>query len=84
MSTYSIDDARENFDTMVDEVLNGRSIIVTTPKGNIVLVTEDYWEGVLETLYLMGDPEFEEDVLTGLDTPESERIEWNRGPIAQS
>ena len=40
-------------------------------------MSEEDWEGVLETLYFMSDPEFDEDVREGLNTPISEREAWN-------
>lgn len=40
-------------------------------------MSEEDWEGVLETLYLMSDPEFDEDVREGLNTLISEREAWN-------
>ncbi len=40
-------------------------------------MSEEDWEGILETLYLMSDPEFDEDVREGLITFISERGAWN-------
>ncbi len=41
------------------------------------MMSEEDWKGVLETLHLMSDPEFDEDVREGLITSISERGAWN-------
>lgn len=77
MSTYNITNARENLYSIAEDVLNNELVTITTKNGNLVVMSEADWEGVLETLYLMSDPEFEEDVRDGLNTPMSEREAWN-------
>lgn len=78
ISTYNITNARENLYAIADDVLNNELVTITTKKGNLVVMSEEDWEGVLETLYLMSDPEFDEDVREGLNTPISECEAWNR------
>ena len=63
--------------SIAEDVLNNELVTITTKNGNLVVMSEADWEGVLETLYLMSDPEFEEDVREGLNTPMSEREAWN-------
>lgn len=41
------------------------------------MMSEEDWEGILETLHLMSDPEFDEDVREGLIMSISEREAWN-------
>lgn len=77
MPTYNITNARENLYSIAEDVLNNELVTITTKNGNLVVMSEEDWEGVLETLYLMSDPEFEEDVREGLNTPMSEREAWN-------
>lgn len=74
--TYNITNARENLYAIADDVLNNELVTITTKNGNLVVMSED-WKGVLETLYLMSDPEFDEDVREGLITSISERGAWN-------
>ena len=74
--TYNITNARENLYAIADDVLNNELVTITT-KNNLVVMSEEDWEGVLETLYLMSDPEFDEDVREGLITFISERGAWN-------
>ncbi len=75
--TYNITNARENLYAIADDVLNNELVTITTKNGNLVVMSEEDWEGVLETLYLMSDPEFDEDVREGLIMSISEREAWN-------
>jgi len=38
-------------------VVNNEKVTITTKNGNAVLVSEEDWNGILETMYLMSDPE---------------------------
>ena len=42
------------------------------------MTVEDDWESVLETLYLMGDPEFMKDVEEARNTSLSQRAVWHK------
>ena len=77
MFTYNITNARENLYSIAEDVLDNNLVTITTKKGNLVMMSEEDWESILETLYLINDPEFEEDVREGLNTPMSEREAWN-------
>ncbi len=77
MTSYNITNARDNLYKVVDQALGGELVTITTKQGNVVMMSEEDWEGVLETIYLMGDPEFGKDVEEGLNTPISEREAWN-------
>lgn len=77
MVTYNITNARENLYSIAEDVLDNNLVTITTKKGNLVMMSEEDWESILETLYLINDPEFEEDVREGLNTPMSEREAWN-------
>lgn len=77
MPTYNITAARDNLYNVVDQALDNELVTITTKNGNVVMMSEEDWEGILETLYLMGDPDFEKDVEDAVNTPMSEREAWN-------
>lgn len=77
MTSYNITNARDNLYKVVEQALGGELVTITTKQGNVVMMSEEDWEGVLETIYLMGDSEFGKDVEEGLNTPISEREAWN-------
>lgn len=77
MSTYNITAARNDLYNIVDEALANELVRITTKNGNVVMMSEEDWESVLETLYLMGDPEFMTDVEEARNTPLSQREVWH-------
>jgi len=68
--------AKADFYKMIDWALM-EPVKICTKKGTVVMVSEDEWEGIMETLYLMGDPDFLKDLEESRNTPESEWIRWN-------
>ena len=79
MSSYSVAEARDNLCGLIREALDDRSVIIRTEGGNVVMMSERYWDEVSETLYLLGDPEFMDDVIEAEMTPEDEYLVWNDG-----
>jgi len=52
---------------------------ITGKRGNAVLVSEDDWRAVQETLYLVSIPGMRESILEGLATPAEElegELDW--------
>ena len=52
---------------------------ITGKRGNAVLVSEDDWRAVQETLYLVSIPGMRESILEGLATPAGElegALDW--------
>ena len=77
MRVYDIAEARDCMPSIAEEVLENGPVIITSGNSNLIMVSEEDWESIIETLHLMGDPGFDEDVRTGLKTPLSEREAWN-------
>jgi PHD/YefM family antitoxin component YafN of YafNO toxin-antitoxin module len=50
---------------------------IHTKTGNLVLLTEEEYEGLRETTFLNGIPEMRKDIINGLKTPLSECKEIN-------
>ena len=54
---------------------------VTTKDGNAVILSEEEYDSIMETLYLSSVPGMKEAIMEGLETPLSEcvsedRVEW--------
>ena len=64
MSTINITNARQNLFQLVAEVNVGfNPITIVNNKGkNAVLISEEEWKNIEETLYLSGIPGFADDV----------------------
>jgi len=69
--------ARKDLRKVIEQVLNNETAVITSEKGNVVMISESNWEGIKETLYLMSDPDFPNDILEARSTPLSEREIWN-------
>jgi len=70
MTTMTATKARKNLYALVDEVSSSHVPIQISGKRNsAVLVSDDDWRAVQETLYLTGVPGMRESIVDGLNTP---------------
>ena len=68
--------ARENFDGLIDNIIElGEPVSVATDKGAVVIISQEDWSGLLETLYLQSIPGMVESIKTAREAPASERLE---------
>lgn len=69
MSTISATEARKSLYRLLDEVSESHEpVLITGKRGNAVLISEDDWRSVQETLYLMSIPGMRESIRAGMDT----------------
>ena len=80
MPTLTATEARSKLYRLIDEVKTSHEpIVITGKRGSAVLVSEDDWRSIQETLYLLNIPGMRESIRKGLATPIeecSEEIEW--------
>lgn len=83
MTAINVTKARENLYQLISEVnASNSAITITNNKGkNAVLLSEDDWNAVQETLYLMSVPGLTESIIEGGKTPIDEcisedEVEW--------
>jgi len=71
MNAISVTKARENiYQLLVDVNANCQPITITNSKGkNAVLIGEEDWRAIEETLFLMSIPGVAESILEGGKTP---------------
>jgi antitoxin YefM len=70
MTTITATEARKQLYKLVDDVSDTHEPIqITGKRGNAVLVGEDDWRAVQETLFLVSIPGMRESVLEGMATP---------------
>lgn len=73
MSTVTATEARKDLYRLVDQVQDTHEPIqITGKRGNAVLVAEDDWRAVQETLFLVSIPGMRESILDGMATPPDE------------
>jgi antitoxin YefM len=80
MTTVSATEARRQLYKLLDDVsLSHEPVQITGKRGNAILVSEDDWRAVQETLYLVSIPGMRESVLEGMVTPADElegALDW--------
>lgn len=70
MTTLSVTEARKQLYKLIDEVADSHQPVqITGKRGNAVLIGEDDWRAVQETLYLVSIPGMRESILEGMATP---------------
>ena len=80
MSVIKATDARSKLYRLIDEVSSSHNpITITGKRGNAVLLSEEDWKAIQETLYLLSIPGMRESIRTGLETPVeecAEELDW--------
>jgi antitoxin YefM len=68
--------ARNNFFKVMEEVIESHeSVMITGKKGNVVMVSEEDWRSIQETLYLCSIPGMRDKIMKGMATPLDECLE---------
>ncbi|MBU4486630.1 MAG: type II toxin-antitoxin system Phd/YefM family antitoxin [Candidatus Delongbacteria bacterium] len=80
MTTINVTDARKNLYKLVDMTNESHeTILISGKRGNAVLISEDDWSAINETLYLLSIPNMRESIKEGLETPIDEcdtELDW--------
>ena len=67
MTTLSVTEARANLYKLIDDTsLNHEPVIITGKRSNAVLLAEDDWNAINETLHLLSVPGMRETILAGM------------------
>ena len=75
MTTITITNFRKNIYSLVENVVKfNEPVNITTKDGNAVMISEDEYNGLIETLYLTSIPGMREKLTEGLNTPLDETI----------
>ena len=76
MKTLTVTEARKKIYNLLDETSDSHEPIhITGKRSNAVLIGEDDWRSIQETLYLLSIPGMRESIREGLDTPLEETAE---------
>ncbi len=80
MKTLSITEARKNIYSLIDEANDTHEPIqITGKRNNAILVSEEDWRAIQETLYLSSIPGMRASIIEGMKTPltnTSDELEW--------
>ena len=76
MTVLKVSEARANLYQLIDETAQSHQpVTITGKRHNVVLVSEDDWRSVQETLYLVSIPGMRESIIEGMQTPVEECAE---------
>ena len=80
MTTLNATEARAKLYSLIDEVAEThKPITITGKRGNAVLLAEEDWNAINETLYLVSIPGMRESIVEGMEEglDESEKeLDW--------
>lgn len=80
MTSITATEARANLYRLIDETASGSEpVLITGKRHNAVLLAEDDWRAIQETLYLLSIPGMRESIREGLATPVetlSAELDW--------
>jgi antitoxin YefM len=80
MTTLTASEARSNLYRLIDEAASTHTpILITGKRSNAVLIAEEDWRAIQETLHLLSIPGMRESIREGLNTPLEEcakDLEW--------
>ena len=80
MTTLTATQARKNIYSLVDEVNESHEAIqIQGKRGSAVLISEDDWRSLQETLYLSSVPGIKKSILKGMREPVrkcSKKLVW--------
>ena len=75
MTTTTITNFRKNIYSMVENTVRfNEPVNITTKDGNAVMISEEEYLGLTETLYLASVPGMKEKLVEGLHTPLAETV----------
>lgn len=80
MQTINATSARSNLYKLIDDThLTNEPIKITGKRGDAVLISDDNWRAIQETLYLLSVPNMRESIIEGMKTKIedcSEELDW--------
>ena len=82
MTTTNITNFRKNAFNYVEQTIRyNEPLNISTKEGNAVLLSEEDYSGIMETLYLVSMPGMREKIMEGMSTPledcvDDAAVEW--------
>ncbi|MDR1475890.1 MAG: type II toxin-antitoxin system Phd/YefM family antitoxin [Holosporales bacterium] len=80
MERVNVSNARENIYALVESInKTGGPVCVTSKSGNVVMISENEWKDIEETVYLMSNKSTYEAIVGGVKTHAddcSDKLPW--------
>ncbi|MDU4019022.1 MAG: type II toxin-antitoxin system Phd/YefM family antitoxin [Finegoldia magna] len=69
MKITTAENFRDNLSEMIDELIKlNEQLKVTTEMGNVVVLSESHYNGIMESLRIYSNPQEKEKIIEGLHT----------------
>ena len=69
MTTLNVTEARSKLYSLIDEAAQTHQpVVITGKRNNAVLLSEDNWNAINETLFLLSVPGMRESIRKGIET----------------
>jgi len=70
MSALPVNQAKSNLEQLIDDVAQSHQpVLIKGDRSNAILIAEEDWSAIQETLYLLSIPGMGESIKSGLETP---------------
>ena len=70
MTTISASEARANLYRLIDEAASSHQpLLISGKRNNAILISEDDWKALQETVFLLSIPGMRESIRKGMDEP---------------
>ena len=82
MITTNISNFRKSISNFIKQTIqNNEQIHITTKNGNVIVISEEKYNSLLETLYLTNSEEMKKKIIDGKNTPlkncvAEDEVEW--------
>ena len=80
MNTINVTNARKNLYKIIKSINDSHEPIhITGKNGAVVMIAEEDWKSIEETLFLIADPKLRKSIIDGMDEPIencSEKLDW--------
>ncbi|MFA5183806.1 MAG: type II toxin-antitoxin system Phd/YefM family antitoxin [Syntrophales bacterium] len=80
MSVLTASDARSNLYRLIDQTNDSHEpVIISGKRNNAVLISEEDWKSIQETLFLVSIPGMKESIINGMKEPlekSIKKIDW--------
>ncbi len=82
MINVNVTNLRKNLYGILEQTIKyNEPVNISTKNGNAIIISEEDYKGIVETLYLSSIPGMKEKIMEGMDTPLDEcipeaEVEW--------
>ena len=80
MNTINVTNARKNLYKIIKSINDSHEPIhVSGKNGSVVIIAEEDWKAIEETLFLTTDPKLRKSIIDGMDEPIEkclEKLDW--------